>query len=180
MDKKPTDKAAAWIKDRLAYIRGLKQPTDQQRLLLLLADLPTRTPDQDRQLAALIRAERAADRYAKARGAAARIVDAEKRAARKARDHERYKAAGLMGQAGLLDQKTGQPIVDHEVILGGLLEIAQALSDPARMERYRRAGRAAAAGDDGQAAPPPPPAPPAPAPAPGPGGFIVHPDTEDL
>ena len=176
MDKKPTDKAAAWLQTRLAYIRGLKQPTDQQRLMLLLADLPTRTPDQDRQLAALIRAERAAERYARARGAAARVVDAEKRAARKARDHELYKAAGLMGQAGLLDRETGQPIVDAQVILGGLVELAEALRDPARVERYRKAGRAAAAGD-GQAASPPPPAP---APAPGPGGFIVHPDTEDL
>jgi hypothetical protein len=54
-----------------------------------------------------------------------------------------------MGQAGLLDRETGRPIVDPEVLLGGLVELAEALRDPARMERYRRAGLAAA----GQAAP---------------------------
>ena len=77
-----TSKLAEWINARLSHIRALKQPSDQQRLLLILADLPSRTAEQDRQFAALIRAERAADRYTRARASAARIVDAEKRAAR--------------------------------------------------------------------------------------------------
>ncbi|MGC9237940.1 MAG: hypothetical protein ACP5GF_13800, partial [Thiomonas sp.] len=76
-----------WLTGRLAYIRGLKSPSDQQRLLLLLAEKPDRSPSDDRKLAALVRAEKAADRAQKAKAAAARIVDAEKVAARKARNH---------------------------------------------------------------------------------------------
>ena len=141
MDQGPHDKATAWLQARLAYIRGLKQPTDQQRLLLLLADLPAKTPDQDRQLAALIRAERAAERYARARGAAARVVDAEKRAARKARDHELYKSAGLMIMAGLVDSRTGQPVHGVDVLLGALAAVANALSNPDQRIRFQEQGR---------------------------------------
>ncbi len=34
-----------WLAERLAYLRGLKAPSDQQRLLLMLADKPDRTAD---------------------------------------------------------------------------------------------------------------------------------------
>ena len=41
-----------WLAERLAYLRGLKAPSDQQRLLLMLADKPDRTADDGRKLAA--------------------------------------------------------------------------------------------------------------------------------
>lgn len=43
-----------WLAERLAYLRGLKAPSDQQRLLLMLADKPDRTADDGRKLAALV------------------------------------------------------------------------------------------------------------------------------
>jgi hypothetical protein len=46
-----------WLKGRLAYLRGLKTPSDHQRLLLLLAEKPDRTSENERKLAALVRAE---------------------------------------------------------------------------------------------------------------------------
>ena len=54
-----------WLAERLAYLRGLKAPSDQQRLLLMLADKPDRTADDGRKLAALVRAEKAAERKAR-------------------------------------------------------------------------------------------------------------------
>ena len=125
--KEQQTRAEAWLAGRIAYIRGLKQPSREQQLLVLLADLPTRTQEQNRQMAALIRAERAAERLTRARAAAARVVDSEKRAARKARDHELYKSAGLLIEAGLVDSKTGKPIMGPEK----LLEMLKGLAGPA-------------------------------------------------
>ncbi|MDC5478524.1 hypothetical protein OHW93_19655, partial [Acinetobacter baumannii] len=75
-----------WIDDRVAYIRGLKSPSEQQRLLVVLFEKNGRTADDERKLNALVRAEKAAERAMKAKADAARIIDAEKKAARKARD----------------------------------------------------------------------------------------------
>lgn len=50
-----------WLAERLAYLRGLKAPSDQQRLLLMLADKPDRTADAVR----IINAEKAAERKAR-------------------------------------------------------------------------------------------------------------------
>lgn len=97
-----------WLAERLAYIRGLKAPSDQQRLMLMLADKPQRTADDERKMAALVRAEKAAERAQKARASAAKIINAGKAATRKARDHELYESAGLLILAGLVDTKTGQ------------------------------------------------------------------------
>ncbi|KGG94746.1 hypothetical protein P245_07415, partial [Comamonas thiooxydans] len=83
-----------WLNERLAYIRGLKAPNDQQRLMLMLAEKGTLSADEARKLNALIRAEKAAERAQKARADVARIMNAEKALLRKARDHELYQSAG--------------------------------------------------------------------------------------
>ncbi|MGC9237854.1 MAG: hypothetical protein ACP5GF_13355, partial [Thiomonas sp.] len=114
------EKQKEWLAARLAYLRGLKAPSDQQRLLIVLADKPERTADDERKLAALVRAERAAERAQKARADAARIINAERVAQRKARDHALYQSAGLMILAGLVDTGTGMPVCDRGVLLGGL------------------------------------------------------------
>jgi hypothetical protein len=56
-----------WLQDRVAYLKGLKSPNDQQALLVLLAEKPTRDAQDEKKLAALVRAEKAAIRAAKAR-----------------------------------------------------------------------------------------------------------------
>ena len=80
-----------WITARLAYLRGLKSPSELQRLMMLLADKPDRTPEEDRKLNAVVRAERAAVFAAKARMDATNIVNnkdrGKKAAEKKARDH---------------------------------------------------------------------------------------------
>ena len=131
-----------WLTARIAYLRGLKSPSDQQRLLLLLADKPERSNDDNRKLAALVRAEKAAERAQKAKANAARIVNAEKAAERKARDRELYQAAGLLILARLVDSKTGRPTVDRGELLGALLGLAKVPLDDQRRSEWKRAGDA--------------------------------------
>jgi len=135
-----------WMTARLAYLRGLKAPNDQQRLLLLLADKIERTADDNRKLSALVRAEKAAERAQKARANAARIVNAEKAAERKARDRELYQSAGLLILAGLVDSSTGTPALDRGELLGALLGLAKVPADDPRRADWKRAGDALLAG----------------------------------
>lgn len=131
-----------WITERLAYLRGLKSPNDQQRLFMLLADKTERTADDNRKLAALVKAEKAAERAQKARANAARIVNAEKEAARKARDRELYQSAGLLILAGLVDTSTGAPSIDRGELLGALLGLSKVPADDSRRAEWKRAGDA--------------------------------------
>ncbi len=131
-----------WLTARIAYLRGLKSPSDQQRLLLLLADKPERSNDDNRKLSALVKAEKAAERAQKAKANAARIVNAEKAAERKARDRELYQAAGLLILAGLVNSKTGRPTVDRGELLGALLGLAKVPLDDQRRSEWKRAGDA--------------------------------------
>ncbi|GAB3369698.1 conjugal transfer protein TraD [Azotobacter armeniacus] len=129
-----------WLTSRIAYLRGLKSPSDQQRLLLLLADKPERASDDNRKLSALVKAEKAAERAQKARANAARIVNAEKAAERKARDRELYQSAGLLILAGLVDTGTGSPTLDRGELLGALLGLSKVATDDPRRADWKRAG----------------------------------------
>lgn len=134
--------ADKWLDDRLAYIRGLKAPSDQQALLVALAEKTNQSAEDKRKIAALVRAEKAAERAQKARANAARIVNAEKAKARKARDRELYQSAGLLIMAGLVDTKTGQPTLDRGELLGALMGLAKVPEDDTRRTEWKRAGDA--------------------------------------
>ena len=131
-----------WLEDRVAYIRGLKSPNDHQRLLLLLNDKKDATDDDRRKLVALIRAEKAAEKAQRAKASVAKIVNAEKLAERKNRDHQLYQSAGLLILAGLVDTKTGKPTLDRGELLGALMGLAKVPSDDARRSDWKRAGDA--------------------------------------
>lgn len=131
-----------WLEDRVAYIRGLKSPNDHQRLLLLLNDKKDATDDDRRKLVALIRAEKAAEKAQRAKASVAKIVNAEKLAERKNRDHQLYQSAGLLILAGLVDTKTGKPTLDRGELLGALLGLAKVPADDTRRGDWKRAGDA--------------------------------------
>ncbi|MGL4319178.1 MAG: conjugal transfer protein TraD [Pseudomonas sp.] len=132
----------AWILERLAYIRNLKSPNDQQRLLLLLYEKKSRTAEDNRKLSFLVKAEWAEVKAQKAKSDVARIVQAEKDSARKARDRELYQSAGLLILAELVDSKTGTPVLDRGELLGALLGMAKVpVDDPVRSQ-WKRAGDA--------------------------------------
>lgn len=135
-----------WLTARVTYLKGLKSRSDQQELLVLLAEKNTRTPQDDKKLTVLVRAEKASMRAAKARQEASNLINAERKATaeseRKARDHELYQAAGLLSLAGLVDKKTGKPTMDRGQLLGALLGLAKVPQDDSRRADWKRAGDA--------------------------------------
>lgn len=131
-----------WLQDRVAYLKGLKSLNSQQELLVLLAEISDRSAQQQKQLDILVRAEKAAVNAAKARLKVTVMMNAEKKAERKARDRELYNAAGLLIMAGLVDTKTGLPTMDRGELLGALLGLAQVPENDPRRSEWRRVGSA--------------------------------------
>ena len=74
-----------WLSEKITYISALKNPNDAQRLLLELSQIQYRTPDQEKKINALIKAEKAIDRANKQKVAVRKLLNAEKEAERKAR-----------------------------------------------------------------------------------------------
>ena len=127
-----------WIRDRVAYLKGLKARTEQQELLVLLADNPARTAQDGRKLMALVKAEKAAVRASKARQEVAILLNAEKRAAkeeqRRARNHRLILQGVLIDLAGLEQRSRGE--------LLGLLLAASTTEDPQRWASWKASGDA--------------------------------------
>jgi hypothetical protein len=129
-----------WTQERAQYIRGLKTPTEYQQIILMLLEKSERTADESKKLNVLLKAERAAARAQSAKADAARVMNADKVAERKARDHEMYQAAGLLAMAGLVDRKTGKPTRDRGELLGALLALAKSNIDEGKRGEWKRAG----------------------------------------
>ena len=134
----------AWLKDRVAYLKGLKSRNEQQELLVLLAEKSNRNAQDDKKLNAIVKAEKASLRASKARQDAANLINAEKNAAAKAertaRTHELCNSAGLLILAGLVDTKSGQPTIDKAELLGALLGLAKVPAEDPRRKEWKRAG----------------------------------------
>ena len=136
-----------WIKDRVAYLKGLKARTEQQELLVLLADNPARTTQDSKKLMALVKAEKAAVRASKARQEVSNLLNAEKRAAkeeqRRARNHRLILQGVLIDLAGLEHRSRGE--------LLGLLLAASTTDDPQRWASWKVKGDALLAEKEAQA-----------------------------
>ena len=63
-----------WLSEKITYISALKHPSDAQKLLLELAQIQYRTPDQEKKLNALIKAEKAIDRANKQKIAVRKLL----------------------------------------------------------------------------------------------------------
>lgn len=136
----------SWLKDRVAFLKGLKSRTDQQELIVLLAENKARTALDEKKLTVLVKAEKASIRASKARQQASNLINSEKRtiaeAARKARTHNLCESAGLLGLAGLVDTVTGIPTLDRAELLGALLGLSKVPADDHRRADWKRAGDA--------------------------------------
>ncbi|EEV2822200.1 conjugal transfer protein TraD [Escherichia coli] len=134
-----------WLSAKIAYINGLKSPSEQQRLLVLLAEKKNRTTTDEKTLSALIRAEKTTEKAAAAKARVTAIIAAERKAAaraeRKARDHELYKAAGLMIVAGLVDSKTGKPKFSAAELVGALAGIAELPHNHPKWQEWEKRGK---------------------------------------
>ena len=133
-----------WIRDRVAYLKGLKARTEQQELLVLLADNPARTAQDSKKLLALVKAEKAAVRASKARQEVLNLLNAEKRAVkeeqRRARNHRLILQGVLIDLAGLEQRSRGE--------LLGLLLAASTTEDPQRWASWKVKGDALLAGKE--------------------------------
>jgi len=107
-----------WLSEKITYISALKNPNDVQKLLLELAQIQYRTPDQEKKLNALIKAEKAMDRANKQKVAVKKLLNAEKEAERKARTRHLIQLGALFEIANL-DQR------DPAELLGVLLKTAE-------------------------------------------------------
>ena len=107
-----------WLSEKITYISALKNPSDAQKLLLELAKIQYRTPDQEKKINALIKAEKAIDRANKQKVAVRKLLNAEKEAERKARTRHLIQLGALFEIANL-DQR------DPAELLGILLKTAE-------------------------------------------------------
>jgi hypothetical protein len=141
-----TDKTEDWVNNRVLYLKGLKSRTEQQNILIELFDKQNRTPQDDKKFNVLVKAEKAIERANKAKQAASNLIQAEKhaekKAERKARDHELFNAAGLLILAGLVDTKTGKPTIDKNELLGALVGLAKVPETDQRRTEWKKAGAA--------------------------------------
>jgi hypothetical protein len=100
-----------WLTGRVTYLKSLKARSEPQQLLVLLAEKPDRSAADNQLLAALARLERANDRAAQARVAAAKLIrDGKRRSAeeeRKARAHRLIRQGALFDLAGLAHRGRG-------------------------------------------------------------------------
>lgn len=130
----------AWTVDRIAYLKGLKFRTEQQELMVLLAEKPARTSPDEKKLSALIRAEKAVVRASKARQVVSNLINAEHKAAkeaeRKARNHR-------LIQQGLLIDFAALENWNHGELLGALMSMSK--SDAISPEKRAEWGRAGSA-----------------------------------
>lgn len=140
-----SEKYTTWQTDRAQYIRGLKSPNEQQRLLVILTEKADKTPQDMKTLSLLIQAERAAEKAQDARAKVMNLIQAEKRAdakaARKARDHALYQSAGLLIMAGLVDSQTGKPVDDGAALLGALVSLNDLSRDNPKWSDWKIRGQ---------------------------------------
>lgn len=128
----------SWLKDRVAFLKGLKTRTEQQELLVLLAEKSDRTPQDTKKLVALEKAEKASIRAAKARQDVAKLINDEKKKKqaddRKARNHRLILQGVLVDLAGLEGRSRGEIL--------GLLLAGGTTTDPQKWDAWRTKGDA--------------------------------------
>ena len=140
-----SEKQEQWAAERVRYIRGLKSPNEQQKLMLILTDKADKTAQDIKTLSLLMKAEQAAEKAQEARAKVMNLIQAEKRAearaARKARDHALYQSAGLLIMAGLVDSQTGKPVDDTAALLGALASLNDLSRDNPKWSDWKIRGQ---------------------------------------
>lgn len=84
-----------WLIDKVQYIKGKKKPTDQESLLVTLAELQTKSPEDEKILDALVKAEKAEEAAKAARLAVKTKLDAQAEEARKLENGQKIILGGF-------------------------------------------------------------------------------------
>ena len=123
-----------WLSEKITYISALKNPNDAQRLLLELSQIQYRTPDQEKKINALIKAEKAMERANKQKVAVKKLLNAEKEAERKARTRHLIQLGALFEIANL-DKR------DPAELLGVLLKTAEIDPNDMKWQIWKELGQ---------------------------------------
>jgi len=127
-----------WLINHIAYLKGLKSRTDQQDLLVLLAEKSERSARDIKKLTVLIRAEKSGNKASRTRKLATGVIHAERKAAkeieRKAHNHRLMSQGALIDLAGLEHRSRGE--------LLGLLLAAAATDDQQQWTHWKITGDA--------------------------------------
>jgi hypothetical protein len=131
-------KTDSWLTDRVAFLKGLKSRTDQQELIVMLAENDARTPQDAKKLTLLVKAEKASIKATKARQDAAKLINDEKKKKqaedRKARNHRLILQGVLVDLAGLDGRSRGEIL--------GLLLAGATMTDTQKWDAWRTKGDA--------------------------------------
>ena len=131
---------AQWIENHLKYLQGLKNVSQQQQRFIELATMDKRSAADEKKFKAALKLEKLAQQMVNAKAEMARLNTSAKREARKARDHELYNSAGLLIMAGLVDTKTGKPLIDKAELLGAMMGLANVPPNDKRREEWKKVG----------------------------------------
>ena len=123
-----------WLSEKVTYLAALKNPTDAQQLLLQLAQLSTPTPEQEKKLLTLIKAEKAIDRANQQKILVRKLLNAEKEAERKARTRHLIQLGALF-EIAQLDQR------NPAELLGILLKTAEIAPDDPKWDIWAEIGQ---------------------------------------
>ena len=136
------DNKTDFVQERVQYLSGLKNPTEQQRLFLeLAAQVQNGTLSaSDKSFNVLLQAEKADVKAQEAKRKARKLIADGQEKKRKARNHELYKVAGLLSVAGLVSKETGKPTMDRGELLGALLSIADVAADDPKRQAWKSKG----------------------------------------
>ena len=98
--------------------------------MVLLYEKDNKTPKEEQDFKALVRAEKAvarlekaAEKVASSKSKVSKILKAERSAKEKARTHELIKSALILIEAGMVDSSTGKILIDKDLLISKLREI---------------------------------------------------------
>ena len=121
-----------WLENHVQFIGGLQNPSDQQKLLLLLLKKQNPLPTDLRQIERIICLEKAIGRAQRASVKVRGTEVAE-------RSKDRKKRTRMLIQMGALIEMAGLAQKDPAELLGMLLTAAK-VNDPAKWERWKSDG----------------------------------------
>ncbi|KUY63383.1 hypothetical protein WI25_28685 [Burkholderia cepacia] len=116
-----------WLVKRIEYIRGLKAPTDAQKMLLELAAIASPSKQEVKQIDALVRLEKVNQKAEEAKAEVARMMADRREQERKARTRELIELGGIVSM-------TGFP-VDRGMLTGALLWALDQMKTDTSVER---------------------------------------------
>ena len=110
---KEAAKNAAWLIDRVQFIKGKKKPTDQESLLVALAELENRDTDDEEKLQVLIQVIKYEQAAKNKMLEFSKLQNESDERDRKARTHELIQWGLVLVAAGWVDSKTGKQRTPH-------------------------------------------------------------------